>query len=103
VRPQGSQPIVAQDHRPSTSAHAAIEAYIAENEASIELLEVKYLTNIVEQEHHVIKRMTRSMLQVLLVSCPTLPRGELMHMTRPTAIRAGVVSPPAERPYSLAA
>ena len=41
---------------------AAIEAYNIDNEASIELRQVKYLNNIVEQDHRAIKRMTRPML-----------------------------------------
>jgi putative transposase len=41
---------------------AAIEEYNTDNEASIELRQVKYLNNILEQDHRAIKRMTRPML-----------------------------------------
>jgi putative transposase len=41
---------------------AAIEQYNTDNQASIELRQVKYLNNIVEQDHRAIKRMTRPML-----------------------------------------
>ena len=41
---------------------AAVESYNAEHDAGIELRQVKYLNNIVEQDHRAIKRMTRPML-----------------------------------------
>src|SRR6202521_1252264 len=41
---------------------AAIEEYNSDNEASIELRQVKYLNNTVEQDHRAIKRLTRPML-----------------------------------------
>jgi putative transposase len=41
---------------------AAIESYNEENELDIEIRQVKYLNNIVEQDHRAIKRLIRSML-----------------------------------------
>ena len=41
---------------------AAIEEYNSDNEASIELRQVKYLNNTVEQDHRAINRLTRPML-----------------------------------------
>ncbi len=41
---------------------AAIENYNSDMNTSIELRQVKYLNNIVEQDHRAIKRMTRPML-----------------------------------------
>ena len=41
---------------------AAIKEYNAENDTSIEIRQVKYLNNIVEQDHRSIKRITRPML-----------------------------------------
>ena len=40
---------------------AAVESYNTEHNAGIELRQVKYLNNIVEQDHRAIKRMTRPM------------------------------------------
>ena len=41
---------------------AAIESYNKEHEADIEIRQVKYLNNIVEQDHRAIKRAVRPML-----------------------------------------
>jgi putative transposase len=41
---------------------AAIEHYNAEHEAGIEIRQIKYLNNLVEQDHRAIKRLTRPML-----------------------------------------
>ena len=41
---------------------AAIEEYNRENETSIEIRQIKYLNNIVEQDHRGIKRITKHML-----------------------------------------
>jgi putative transposase len=41
---------------------AAIESYNTEHEADIEIRQVKYLNNIVEQDHRAIKRAVRPML-----------------------------------------
>jgi putative transposase len=41
---------------------AAIESYNADHKASIEIRQVKYLNNIVEQDHRAVKRLVRPML-----------------------------------------
>jgi len=38
---------------------AAIESYNAEHEADIEIRRIKYLNNIVEQDHRAVKRVVR--------------------------------------------
>jgi hypothetical protein len=43
---------------------AAIESHNAEHEAGIEFGQIKYLNNIVEQDHRAIKRLVRPMLGV---------------------------------------
>jgi putative transposase len=40
---------------------AAIESHNGEPEAGIEIRQIKYLNNIVEQEHRAIKRLVRAM------------------------------------------
>ena len=63
---------------------AAIEEYNSDNEASIELRQVKYLNNVVEQDHRAIKRLTRPMLgfESFWSAAITLAGIELMHMIR---------------------
>jgi putative transposase len=66
----------------SAANNAAIEDYNAEQETSIRIRQVKYLNNIVEQDHRAVKRITRPMLglksfrtaRILLAGI------ELMHM-----------------------
>ena len=41
---------------------AAIESHNTETKAGIEMRQIKYLNNIVEQDHRAIKRQTRPML-----------------------------------------
>ena len=38
---------------------AALESYNAEHEAGIEIRQIKYLNNIVEQDHRSVKRVMR--------------------------------------------
>jgi transposase-like protein len=66
----------------SAANNAAIEDYNAEHKTSIRIRQVKYLNNIVEQDHRAVKRITRPMLgfksfrtaRILLAGI------ELMHM-----------------------
>jgi transposase-like protein len=64
--------------------YAAIESYNTEHEAGIEIRQVKYLNNIVEQDHRPIKRQVRPMLG--FKSCRsgavTLAGIERIHMVR---------------------
>jgi transposase-like protein len=62
----------------------AIEEYNAKNEVRIELRRVKYLNNVVEQDHRAIKRMTRPMMgfKSFMSAAITLAGIEIMHMIR---------------------
>ena len=77
----------------------------ADNEASIELRQVKYLNNIVAQDHRAIKRTTRPMLgfKSFWSAAVTLAGIELMHMIRKGQIQSekGGLTPAAQF-YSLA-
>jgi transposase-like protein len=54
-----------------SGAHtAAIESHNTENKAGIAIRQVKYLNNIVEQDHRAIKRQTRPMLGFKTVATP---------------------------------
>jgi putative transposase len=85
---------------------AAVESYNAEHEAGITLRQVKYLNNIVEQDHRAIKRMTRPMLgfKSFCSAAITLAGIELMHMIRKGQLQSseGGLTPAAQF-YSLAA
>jgi hypothetical protein len=69
---------------------AAIESYNTEPEAGIEIRQVKYLNNIVEQDHRPIKRQVRPMLgfQSFRSAAVTLAGVKLMHMIRKGQLRA---------------
>jgi putative transposase len=83
---------------------AAIESYNAEYEADIEIRRVKYLNNIVEQDHRAVKRVTRPMLgfKSFRSAAVTLAGVELMHMIRKGQLRATGKLRPAQQFYSLA-
>ena len=68
----------------SGSNKAAIEAYNKENNTDIEIRQVKYLNNIVEQDHRFIKRITRPMLgfKEFYSASVTLRGIELVRMIR---------------------
>ena len=63
---------------------AAINDYTEEEAVGIELRQVKYLNNIVEQDHRAIKRKTRPMLgfKSFWSAAKTIAGIELMHMIR---------------------
>jgi len=85
---------------------AAIEEYNAENDTSIEIRQVKYLNNIVEQDHLFIKRITRPMLgfKKLNSASVTLRGIELVRMIRKGQMKnQNFAQNPAEIFYSLAA
>jgi putative transposase len=83
---------------------AAIESHNAEHEAGIEIRQVKYLNNIVEQDHRAIKRLVRPTLgfQSFRSAAVTLPGIELMHLIRKGQLRTTGVMCPARQFYSLA-
>jgi hypothetical protein len=63
---------------------AAIKSDNAEHGASIEIRQINYLNNIVEQDHRAVKRVTRPMLgfQSFESAQATLAGIELIHMIR---------------------
>ena len=63
---------------------AAIESYNTDHKAGIEMRQIKYLNNIVEQDHRAIKRQIRPMLgfKSFWSAAVTLAGVELMHMIR---------------------
>ena len=83
---------------------AAVESYNTEHNVGIELRQVKYLNNIVEQDHRAIKRMTRPMLgfKSFWSASITLAGIELMHMIRKGQLKGSGQSRPAQQFYSLA-
>ncbi len=63
---------------------AAIDSYNTEYDTGIEIRQVKFLNNIVEQDHRAIKRMTRPMLgfKNFWSAAITIAGIEIMHMIR---------------------
>ena len=84
---------------------AAIESYNAEHEADIEIRQIKYLNNIVEQDHRAVKRVARPMLgfKSFRSAAVTLAGIELMHMVRKGQLRSTGKLCPAQQFYALAA
>jgi len=84
----------------------AIKGYNKEHGTSIEILQIKYLNNIIEQDHHGVKRVTRPMLgfKVLEAAQSTLVGIELMHMLRKGQLADGTEQglTAAEQFYALA-
>lgn len=68
----------------SGANQAALEQLNNEREVPITIRQVKYLNNIVEQDHRAIKRITRPMLgfKSFRAACAILAGIELMHMIR---------------------
>lgn len=83
---------------------SAVNGYNEEADTEIELRQVKYLNNIVEQDHRAVKRMTRPILgfKSFWSATKTLAGIEVMHMIRKGQLfaREGMTS--AEQFYSLA-
>jgi putative transposase len=92
----------------SAANEAAIKSYNVEHGTAIEIRKVKYLNNIVEQDHRGVKRVTRPMLgfKAFDAAQDTLVGIELMHMIkkRQMVVEAGEEGlTAAELFYSLAA
>ena len=68
----------------SAANEAAIKRYNAEHGTAIEIRKIKYLNNIVEQDHRAVKRVTRPMLGFKACDAAqgTLAGIELMHMIK---------------------
>ena len=92
----------------SDANEAAIKRYNEEHGTAIAIRQVKYLNNIVEQDHRAVKRITRPMLgfKAFAAAQCTLAGVELMHMIkkRQMVVEAGDEGlTAAELFYSLAA
>jgi transposase-like protein len=91
----------------SGSNKAAIEEYISENKTEIETLQIKYLNNIVEQDHRSIKLVVRPMLgfKAFHSASVTINGTELVRMIRKGQFKKqnNLCQTPVEIFYSLAA
>ena len=91
----------------SVANKSALEEYNSENGTSIEIRQVKYLNNIVEQDHRGVKRTTNSMLgfKSLDSASITLHGIEIVHTLRKWQLVTQDISVQslAETVYSLAA
>src|SRR5712691_12230868 len=92
----------------SAANEAAIKSYNAEHGTAIEIRTIKYLNNIVEQDHRGVKRITRPMLgfKAFDAAQATLVGIELMHMIKKKQlmVEAGAEGlTAAEQFYALAA
>jgi putative transposase len=91
----------------SAANEAAIKSYNEEHGTAITIRKIKYLNNIVEQDHRAVKRVTRPMLgfKSFDAAQSTIAGIELMHMLRKgqleDAREMGLTA--AEQFYSLAA
>ena len=92
----------------SDTNEAAIKSYNEEHGTTISIRQVKYLNNIVEQDHRAVKRVTRPMLGFKSSDAAqgTLVGIELMHMIKKRQMIMGAGEEgrtAAEQFYSLAA
>jgi len=92
----------------SAASKAAIESYNEVHGTTITIRQVKYLNNIVEQDHRAVKRVTRPMLgfKSFYAARQTLVGIELMHMIKKKQMVVGAEDEgrtAAEMFYSLAA
>jgi transposase-like protein len=91
----------------SVANKSALEEYNSENGTSIEIRQVKYLNNIIEQDHQGVKRTTNSMLgfKSLDSASITLHGIEIVHTLRKWQLVTQDISVQslAETVYSLAA
>lgn len=83
---------------------AAIESNNAEHDADIEIRQIKFLNNVVEQDHRAVKRMTRPVLgfKSFWSAAITIAGIEIMHMIRKGQVRAAGKLRPAPQFYALA-
>src|SRR6266704_3700071 len=91
----------------SAANEAAIKSYNAEHGTAIAIRKIKYLNNIVEQDHRGVKRITCPMLgfKAFDAAQSTLTGIELMHMLRKGQLEDGVEQglTTAEQFYAMAA
>src|SRR5438128_9164855 len=76
----------------SAANEAAIKSYNEEQGTAIVIRKIKYLNNIVEQDHRAVKRVRRPMLGLKACGAPqgTLVGIELMHMLRKGQLEDGI-------------
>jgi transposase-like protein len=88
----------------SAANTTAIASYDLDQDAEIELRQVKYLNNVVEQDHRAIKRQVRPMMgfKSFWSAVATVAGIELMHMIRKGQLKAAGRLCPAQQVYSLA-
>jgi transposase-like protein len=92
----------------SAANEAAIKSYNEDNSTAIEIRKIKYLNNLVEQDHRAVKQITRPMLgfKSFAAAQDTLVGIELMHMIKKgqMVVEAGADGlTAAEQFYALAA
>jgi putative transposase len=91
----------------SAANKAAIEEFNSDNDTTIEVRQVKYLNNVVEQDHRGVKRITNPMLGFKSFDSAsiTLIGIEIVHMLRKRQLQSQDNSAKklAEMFYSLAA
>lgn len=83
---------------------AALQAINAERETPIRVRQVKYLNNVVEQDHRAIKRIVKPMMGFKDFRCARIILAgiEVMHMIRKGQMRDdGIARNPAEQFYSI--
>jgi putative transposase len=83
---------------------AAIVRYNANHDTDVEIRQVKYLNNIVEQDHRAIKRMVKATLgfKAFLSAVITIAGIEIVHMIRKGQLRSTGTLRSAQQFYSLA-
>ena len=83
---------------------AAIESCNEVHDTEVEIRQVKYLNNVVEQDHRAIERQVRPMMgfKSFRSAAVTLAGIELMHMIRKDQLTAAGRLRPANQFYSLA-
>lgn len=83
---------------------AALDALNAKRETPIRIRQIKYLNNIVEQDHRAIKRMVRPMMGFKDFRCARIILSgiEIMHMIRKGQMKGDNSRSVAEQFYSLA-
>jgi len=86
---------------------AAIKCYNEEHGTAIEIRQIKYLNNMVEQDHRGVKRIVRPLLgfKSFWAACCTIAGIEVMHAICKGQLKTiGAMSrTPAEQLYALAA
>jgi putative transposase len=99
-----SKPLYTPPAAPLKTRNQLIESHNAEHEAGIEIRQIKYLNNIVEQDHPAIKRLVRPVqgFKSFRSAAVTLAGIELMHMIRKGQLPTAGEMCPARQFYSLA-